>query len=78
MSFAGIGKACEGASDLDVDIDVDAECDVHSPDAWVNIVQSTDPGQQTITNLSTDDPMEAMVIQNSKEVADGTDKEYRR
>jgi hypothetical protein len=75
MSFAGLDRACEPALDYEVEDDVEGEREVHSPETWTNIPQS--PG---FTNPSVpgDDDMEAAVIRNSKEVAEGTNREYRR
>jgi hypothetical protein len=75
MSFVGLQRACEAVLDFEVQDDVEGECEVHSPETWKNIVESpasSNPG------LPRDEDLEAAVIHSSKEVAEGTDREYRR
>jgi hypothetical protein len=76
MSFAGLTKACDSelVRDFEVEDEVEDEREAQSVETWSNIPQSSAPG----AILPGNDDIEAAVVQNSREVAEGTDREYRR
>jgi hypothetical protein len=74
MSFAGLNRACEYVLDCEVEDEVDGERDVHSAEMWASIPESPTSNATS----PRDEDIEATVMQNSREVAEGTDQEYRR
>jgi hypothetical protein len=74
MSFAGLDRACDSVLDFEVEDEVEDERDAHSIEAWTSIPQSP----VASSSFPGDDDIEAAVVQNSREVAEGTDREYRR
>jgi hypothetical protein len=75
MSFVGLNRACDAVLDFEVEDDVEGERDVHSPETWTSIAESPASSNASVPR---DEDLEAAVIRNSKEVAEGTDREYRR
>lgn len=64
--------ACDNVRDLEIFEDMEAEEEAQSDDAWQD-VKTSSPSE-----IPEEDILEQTVQNNSVEVSDGTDKEYRR
>ncbi len=65
----------EVALQYDVQNDVEDEQEFQCPDNWDTISQIN---QHEVRGLVVDESLEEIISQNSREVALGTDKDYRR